>query len=359
MTIASSGAIAFTTIQTEFGGSNPISMSEYYAGGSYVPAGTSGTNGAVPSSGQISVSQFYGTTATITGQIAYTSPGSYSWVAPATVTSVSIVAVGGGGAGVGGGGALAYLNNYSVTPGTSYTVTVGSGGNNQNNGNPSSFNSNFPRANGGYWNSSTVATPAGTYTGGGNGGNAGRGGGGENGGAGAGGYTGAGGDGAWPHHSPSAPGPHGPTPGYIYDGFAGSGGGGGGGASGQINTGGGGGGGGVGILGQGTSGARGEGFLHGYFHNGNTGRPGGGGSGGSSGGTGFRAISYHGQYYCEGNNTVEYNYSYTTTGGSGGSYGGGAGNGANYPSQPGGGGAVRIIYPGTTRQFPSTNTGNM
>jgi hypothetical protein len=43
-------------------GSNPISMNEYYAGGTYVLSGTTGTNGAVPSSGQISMSQFYGTT---------------------------------------------------------------------------------------------------------------------------------------------------------------------------------------------------------------------------------------------------------------------------------------------------------
>lgn len=61
MAIPSSGAISLSTIQTEFGGSNPISLSEYYAGGSYVPAGTTGTNGAVPSSGQISFSNFYGT----------------------------------------------------------------------------------------------------------------------------------------------------------------------------------------------------------------------------------------------------------------------------------------------------------
>lgn len=61
MPIPSSGAISLDTIQTEFGGSNPISLSEYYAGGSYVPAGTSGTNGAVPSSGEISFSIFYGT----------------------------------------------------------------------------------------------------------------------------------------------------------------------------------------------------------------------------------------------------------------------------------------------------------
>ena len=52
-------------IQTEFGGSNPISLSEYYAGGSYVPAGTSGTYGAVPSSGTISIRNFYGTTSLV------------------------------------------------------------------------------------------------------------------------------------------------------------------------------------------------------------------------------------------------------------------------------------------------------
>lgn len=63
MPIPSSGALAFSTIQTEFGGSNPISLSEYYAGGARVPSGTTGTNGAVPTSGAIAVSKFYGTTA--------------------------------------------------------------------------------------------------------------------------------------------------------------------------------------------------------------------------------------------------------------------------------------------------------
>lgn len=62
MTLPTSGAISLSDIQTEFGGSNPISLSEYYAGGSYVPAGTSGTYGAVPSSGAISIQNFYGTT---------------------------------------------------------------------------------------------------------------------------------------------------------------------------------------------------------------------------------------------------------------------------------------------------------
>lgn len=36
MTLQSSGAISLSNLQSEYGGSNPISMSEYYRGGSYV-----------------------------------------------------------------------------------------------------------------------------------------------------------------------------------------------------------------------------------------------------------------------------------------------------------------------------------
>jgi len=70
------------------------------------------------------------------GQSLYYSPGTYTWVAPAGVTSVSAVAVGGGGsgprsynssAGGGSGGGLGWKNNISVTPGNSYTVVVGQG----------------------------------------------------------------------------------------------------------------------------------------------------------------------------------------------------------------------------------------
>lgn len=61
MTLPSSGPLSLNDIQGEFGGSNPIGMNEYYAGGGLVPAGTSGTYGAVPSSGALSVQNFYGT----------------------------------------------------------------------------------------------------------------------------------------------------------------------------------------------------------------------------------------------------------------------------------------------------------
>lgn len=59
MGLPSSGALAFSTIQSQFGGSNPISLSEYYRNGSFVPSNQFNTN--VPTSGQISVSQFYST----------------------------------------------------------------------------------------------------------------------------------------------------------------------------------------------------------------------------------------------------------------------------------------------------------
>ena len=61
MTLPASGPLSLNDIQGEFGGTNPIGMNEYYAGGGLVPAGTTGTYGAVPSSGALSVQNFYGT----------------------------------------------------------------------------------------------------------------------------------------------------------------------------------------------------------------------------------------------------------------------------------------------------------
>jgi hypothetical protein len=52
MTLQASGAIKLSEIQTEFGGTNPISLSEYYGAASGVPA-----------SGVISITDFYGTSA--------------------------------------------------------------------------------------------------------------------------------------------------------------------------------------------------------------------------------------------------------------------------------------------------------
>lgn len=68
MTLQTSGAISLAQIQTEFGGASPIALSEYYAGGGYVPAGASGSNGAVPASGAIALSKFYGTSKVLDSQ---------------------------------------------------------------------------------------------------------------------------------------------------------------------------------------------------------------------------------------------------------------------------------------------------
>jgi hypothetical protein len=67
MTLQSSGDISLANLQTEFGGSNPISLNEYYAGGTNVSAGTVGYPGGtatpIPSSGTITLGNFYGAAA--------------------------------------------------------------------------------------------------------------------------------------------------------------------------------------------------------------------------------------------------------------------------------------------------------
>lgn len=56
MVLQSSGAISLYNIQTEFGGSNPIAISEYYAAAS-----------GIPSSGTITFNNFYGKSAPSSG----------------------------------------------------------------------------------------------------------------------------------------------------------------------------------------------------------------------------------------------------------------------------------------------------
>lgn len=71
--------------------------------------------------------------------IAFKDVGTTSWTAPAGITKIQVLVVAGGGGGAGGattydgnggggGGGLIYNSAYAVTPGSSYTVTVGAGG---------------------------------------------------------------------------------------------------------------------------------------------------------------------------------------------------------------------------------------
>lgn len=271
------------------------------------------------------------TTPIVIGQAEWTSPITTTWTVPDGVFSISVLAVGGGGAGYwgsppantfnrgGGGGALAYVNGISVTPGEVLTITSGDRGINLTPGTAGTSGGYSDvqrangtvlcRANGGTASTGSTAGPGGTvHTGtGGVGGNGstttvsgfGAGGGG------AGGYSGKGGNGGSSGTFPSTPG-------------NGVGGGGGGGAGYKITSGttgaaAGGRGGGVGIYGEGTSGLGGVPTL-------SSAPPGNPGSGGS------------GETY-------------------------GAGGGGSYNSVTGVG-AVRIIYPGNLRYYPTTRTTN-
>lgn len=64
MALPASGAISLANIAAQFGGATPHSLSEYYRGGAYVIAGTTGTPDGVrtliPSSGAISLNDFHG-----------------------------------------------------------------------------------------------------------------------------------------------------------------------------------------------------------------------------------------------------------------------------------------------------------
>lgn len=88
MTLQLSGPISLGNIQAEFGGAPNIALSEYYAGGSYVTPGTTGTYQgtvtAIPSSGLNSLGRYYG--AASAGAPVYT-PGTETYlIAPSAQT---------------------------------------------------------------------------------------------------------------------------------------------------------------------------------------------------------------------------------------------------------------------------------
>jgi hypothetical protein len=289
-------------------------------------------------------------------QAEFTTPGTTSWVAPTGVYSVCVVCVGGGGgpaangsgASGGGGGGLGWKNNIAVTPGQSYTVTVGAGGARAITGTAGAGGQSFfidptivaGNGGGGGTCASDVVGTGGTFVGdgGGNGGNGGSRGGSAadaGGGGGAGGYSGTGGAGG------SVVG------GVGQNGNLGAGGsGGGGGACGSADTAGSGGG--VGLLGEGRNGEPGAGGTS----------DGAGGQGGSIDGPSLNAPE-DASFWSFAGNPLGNVYS-TTALSSPGRYGGGGcgADNTNLEQAPGGGGAVRIIW-GLGRAYPFQNTVNL
>ena len=311
------------------------------------------------------------------GQDAYTTPGSYTWTCPSNTEYVSVFVCSGGGAGGGNanqwsygggaqGGSTAWRNSIAVTAGQGYTVVVGAGGStvggNQTNGGDSYFGgtsntstnvkapggrkgetcNNCTAGDSGYYNNSHFVCDTDANGWGGTGG---RGAEGSGGGGGCAGYGGNGGLGARANYN-SGVGwynkPQGNT-GSTYStmshptcGFEG-GGGGGHHRWGSHYGNSGGAGGGIGIYGKGSNGCP-------HAGGGNNPGPsdynwGYGGYGGSSG-----AAGGHGAY---------------NSAGAGGNYGGGGGGSGGLPTTggDGGGGFVRILYPGDARSWPSTRVG--
>lgn len=136
MTLPTSGIITLSQIQTEFGGSNPIGLNEYYNGGSYVTSNDYAPN--VPSSGKISLSNFYSAKKNSLITSVFTTVGTNTFTIPSTLRGpITYIIVGGGGGGAGpaadegggGGGAGGYITGTGTfSPGETITVTVGSGG---------------------------------------------------------------------------------------------------------------------------------------------------------------------------------------------------------------------------------------
>lgn len=110
MPIAASGALSFTDFDYWFGDGNygnfssgpnsNVSLSSYYKGGTYVPNVTPNTS--IPTSGQISLSQFYGATGRVSQSETFnlgtsgTLKGTKGWGTPTF------------------GGGLSFLSSYNV-----------------------------------------------------------------------------------------------------------------------------------------------------------------------------------------------------------------------------------------------------
>lgn len=158
MGIVNTGTVSLGDLQTEFGGTPPTEMEEYYRG-LEVPDALENQN--VPTSGTIKLSDFYGSqnityllslsfdttpTNVVIGSVQLQTGynASTNLFLPNYVNKVSVCVVGAGGGGAaakgnsggsvssnapgGGGGALAWANDISISNSILYSVTVGAGG---------------------------------------------------------------------------------------------------------------------------------------------------------------------------------------------------------------------------------------
>jgi len=137
MTLPLSGPISLSDIQAEFGGTDPIGLKEYYKGGAYVLTTDYAPN--VPTSGPISLNNFYGAKKNTLTTLTFNDAGDNIFVLPATfVGNLTIVSMSGGGGGGGGpdsqpgypgyGGLIVTGGNVPASAGNLINAYVGPGG---------------------------------------------------------------------------------------------------------------------------------------------------------------------------------------------------------------------------------------
>lgn len=183
MAIKTSGSLALSEIASEFQDGTPHSLSEFYRGGSLVPDASANSN--VPSSGAISIGNFYGSVRQFaTGYSSTYVSGGYRYLiftSSGTLSCAAIVAdyvvigaggAGGGGAWGGGGGGGRFLTGSAALDGN-YPITIGApGGGLGQVGGTTTFNG-ITSIGGGYggWDVtlSSVAAPIDGYASGGGG----------------------------------------------------------------------------------------------------------------------------------------------------------------------------------------------
>jgi hypothetical protein len=145
MAMQSSGPISLADIQSTFGGAAPTGLNEYYSGGGLVPTGTTGTSGAIPSSGRISLNQFYGSTpiqyvpytnaiqSTVNGEPVLIFKANGSITLPSSMAVRRLVVGGGGKGGIAynnrsaGGGGGGVIDTSSTLASGTYQIGVGNG----------------------------------------------------------------------------------------------------------------------------------------------------------------------------------------------------------------------------------------
>ncbi len=101
MALPTSGRLTLGMVRAEFGGGVPARLSNYYRGGGRVP--DTPANAGVPTSGPISLSDFYGATAYTPPTISVAQTGGYVFqpepAPPTAFVSATLTASGSGGSG--------------------------------------------------------------------------------------------------------------------------------------------------------------------------------------------------------------------------------------------------------------------